>query len=376
MSLLSDHELFSKYFGSYLENFREALLEALIGKSSDNDEAASDAYQINDNVVDNNAAILLTDNAESTVNFLYVNPIEFFNNGRASDIYLDIDLSDTSQDAAGSDDKNFEFLDEFNFMDSDTDEDTGSASGNSSGNEINGNVIGNNAAILLTDDAQSTVNFLYINPIEFFNNGRASDIYINISPASDTTTTSDDLVSALADTGTSEDAGSPTDQVQDNFFEEIAASESGDDDFGFLDGLGLQDGSDFLNSLNFLDDFGFMDGSDFLDGFDLLDGISFLDALSFLDEFSFPDPSSILDDFGFGGNDTSDDIGNSIGGSSGGGQFNDNVIGNNAAILMTDDAQSTVNFLYINPIQFFNDGRAGDIHLNITLEPGDEFHIL
>ena len=57
-------------------------------------------------------------------------------------------------------------------------------------------------------------------------------------------------------------------------------------------------------------------------------------------------------------------------------QFNDNLIGNNAAIIATDNAKNNVNFIYVNPIQFFNDGRGGDIYLDISLNPDDGLILL
>jgi hypothetical protein len=386
MSLFENREVFSDYFRAdffrqYFANLDATFLEALIGRllGEDEDDAESESRQINDNVVGNNAAILLTDDAQSTVNFLYVNPIEFFNNGRASDIYLDIawPSSEASDDSSPS-----------NIDASSVDAELATNNldaGSDGSSQLNDNLVGNNGAILMTDDAQSTVNFLYINPIEFFNNGRASDIDININSGDEVTTTTVSAPEAVAladDPGG--DAGPTAVTTTDasgfaGFAAENGAAPSEMVDGGFLDSFGFLDGSDFLNDFSFLNDFDFLDVLSFLDQVDLLDGFGFpddfgfLDGLDFLDEFIFPgtdDGSDASDGLGLGldglGLDGLDDFG----------QVNDNVVGNNAAILLTDNAQSTVNFLYINPIQFFNDGRGGDIHLNISLDAGDEFHIL
>lgn len=305
-----------------------------------------DGNQINDNVIGNNATILLTDNAQNTVNFLYINPIEFFNNGRASDIYLNFS---TAGDESGiADEQNA------NPLSNQINQHSALETHNSGqDHQFNDNVINNNAAIILTDDAQNTVNFLYINPIEFFNNGRASDIYINISGDGAPATEAADLVGENLNEDTALQPETLNEEAPSTC-SEPAAEVSAFEEQAF----------------------------EFLDDFEFPDDFSFADAVEFVENFEFPDPLTLLDALGFSNEPVSDDdatsgildaLADKVGDAH---EINDNVIGNNAAILLTDNAQNTVNFLYINPIQFFNDGRAGDIHLDITLGAGDEFFVL
>ena len=131
----------------------------------------------------------------------------------------------------------------------------------------------------------------------------------------------------------------------------------------------LERAVDSLNERGFPDAFSFPDICDVTDTVGFLDNLGLQSPLSLLDAFGVPD----VFDF----DNVADDIVGSITEELGdGNEFNDNVIGNNAAVLLTDDAQSTVNFLYVNPIQFFNDGRAGDIYLNISLDPDAELVVL
>ncbi|MEO1200520.1 MAG: hypothetical protein AAFX39_15035 [Pseudomonadota bacterium] len=320
--------------------------------------------QINDNVISNNAAILLTDEAESTVNFLYVNPIEFFNGGRASDITLN--FGPGSSDGSGMTETGLAVsdVDDGDVVD-DTQDDT--ASDADEGSQFNDNLIGNNGAIILTDEAESVVNFLYINPIEFFNNGRASDIVININ-TSDDASSDDASPDAAAEVPLSleSDLGEdpePTTDVAGDFLpsidwhpDDLTTEDAVDLAVEILDQLGQQNDSCSSDTFGFPTPFG------------LASPPSLLDALGVPDIFDF--------DNGVG-DDVSDTVLDIIDDTAGDAtEINGNIIGNNAAILLTDEAQSTVNFLYINPIQFFNDGRGGDITLNITLDEGSEFFVL
>ncbi|GAB5471788.1 MAG: hypothetical protein Kilf2KO_48180 [Rhodospirillales bacterium] len=296
--------------------------------AADSADESSSANQINDNLVGNNGAIILTDEAESTVNFLYINPIQFFNTGRGGDIYLDLDLTgETTTASDGQKAASVGGADSTATAEASADVD--------GGRQINDNVVANNAAILLTDEAQSTVNFLYINPIEFFNDGRASDIYININAPEDSAT--DSSQAGLVDVKTdgpeavADDAAS-----QGGTFEETVESVFPDLASQSLESLLLSDG------------------------------------LSLLENVSFPEPFSLLDGLGLSDDFLSQDqdlsgIAEAITGDLGDvDQINDNLVGNNAAILMTDNAENTVNFLYVNPIEFFNDGRGSDIYLNLN----------
>lgn len=298
--------------------------------------------EISDNLLDNNGAIILTDDAQNTVNFIYINPIEFFNNGRSSDIYLNFNTSNGSTSDGESEDG--EII-------TDT-------SGSDGG--LEGNVIGNNAAILLTDDAQNTVNFLYINPIEFFNNGRSSDIYVNFNTSGDTKDgTTDDWPFECA--GQSDDTETGGTGSFQEFLESLFGSDGAAEALELLSGLF----DEFVSE----------------DAFSFLDEIDLPDELSFLQDISFPEPPSLLDalgvsdEFTFEDTDTSEILDSLTENLEDGTQITDNVIGNNAAILLTDNAQNTVNFLYVNPISFFNADRGGDIYLNITLDEDDGFFI-
>lgn len=300
--------------------------------------------EISDNLLDNNGAIILTDDAQNTVNFIYINPIEFFNNGRSSDIYLNFKTSDGSTSETESDEG--EIL-------TDTSESSG---------DFEGNVIGNNAAILLTDDAQNTVNFLYINPIEFFNNGRSSDIYVNFDTSGDSSdgnTGESPWVCPGQSDDTDEDTGG-TDSFQ-AFLESIFGTDAG------------AQALELASSL--FDEFVSEDAFSFLDEIDLPDELSFLQDISFPEPPTFLEALGISDEFTFEDTDSSEILDSLIENLGDGTQITDNVIGNNAAILLTDNAQSTVNFLYVNPINFFNADRGGDIFLNIALDEDDGFFI-
>ncbi len=294
----------------YQENAASDIMAAL-------SEDLGNVDQFNDNVIGNNAAILMTDNAQSTVNFLYINPIEFFNDGRASDIYINItEVSQTTTETSNRGSVSLE---------AESTESINTSPGNtSSPTQFNGNVIGNNSAILLTDDAESTVNFLYINPIEFFNDGRASDIYINYSKSGD----------SFGEAKSEEVSGS-------------ADQRAGVGDDASAD---LEPVSALLGESSLIEDL--------LENLDVPAPVSLLDGFGISEESLFQDQAAgdILEVL-------SEDLDDAD-------QFNDNVIGNNSAILLTDDAQSTVNFLYVNPIEFFNDGRASDIHLDLDLSSG------
>lgn len=312
-----------RLFGGFLPNYSTAEFEISTGLPIEDLEGIS---SFSNNVIGNNAAILLTDNAESVVNFLYINPIEFFNSGRPSDIYLDISLSGETASTAQSEGEVFvdDASNSLPLDPSSNDEQPGSTASMFAEPQpketpptaedtpalkdydpelanapdatvVNDNVISNNAAILLTDNAQSKVNFLYINPIEFFNNGRGSDIHIDISLGED------------------------------------AKAQA----------AGVQQGK----SLNPIES-----------NADNAQNQATLDSFDF-EEVSRTDRVQIDEDLSITA-------------------VQDNLIGNNAAVLLTDNAQSTVNFLYVNPIEFFNNGRGGDIHLNISMGADDAFHIL
>ena len=327
--------------GSHLTNRLQTLYEKFFGAPSGGYPISSDtetsSSQFNGNVIGNNAAVLLTDDAQNVVNFLYINPIEFFNNGRASDIYIDFTyegITDGDSNEQGS----ASSRDEVN------DDAAGSTDGVSGANQVNDNIIGNNAAVLLTDNAQNTVNFLYVNPIQFFNNGRAGDIYLNINAEGEPATESEGQVSRLPandgnEPGRSSFSGNTAElnEPADAFSEGESATNSPGLPFDFLDESG------------FADTFGFVE-----DGF--LNKLGFQEPLSLLDALGYPDPS----DFDNVADDIVDTLTEGLGSEN---EINDNVIGNNAAILLTDNAQNTVNFLYINPIEFFNNG-SSERHLS------------
>lgn len=366
MSVFENRGAAIDFFQHLFPRLSQAFLDLLSGRSPDSVDDAEESpqddqgsRQINDNVISNNAAILLTDEAESTVNFLYVNPIEFFNGGRASDITLNFgpasgDAPDTTATGlAVSDDEDDDTVD-------DSQDDT--ANGADEGSQFNDNLIGNNGAIILTDEAESTVNFLYINPIEFFNNGRASDIVININTSDETSpdAATQEPLSLDSDLG---EEPEPSAALTGDFVpsvdwlpDDLTTEDAVDLAVEILDQLGQQNDACSSDTFGFPTPFG------------LASPPSLLDALGVPDIFDF--------DNGVG-DDVSDTVVDIIDDTAGDAtEINGNVIGNNAAILLTDEAQSTVNFLYINPIQFFNDGRGGDITLNITLDEGSEFFIL
>lgn len=300
--------------------------------------------EISDNLLDNNGAIILTDDAQNTVNFIYINPIEFLNNGRSSDIYLNFKTSGGS--TTETEDEDGEVL-------ADTSESTG---------DFEGNVFGNKAAILLTDDAQNTVNFLYINPIEFLNNGRSSDIYVNFDTSGGSsvgTTDETPWVCPGQSDDTDEDTGG-TDSFQ-AFLESIFGTDAG------------AQALELASSL--FDEFVSEDAFSFLDEIDLPDELSFLQDISFPQPLTLLDALGISDEFEFEDSDTSEILDSLTVNLEENTQITDNVIGNNAAILLTDNAQSTVNFLYVNPINLLNAGRSGDIYLDITLDEDDGFYI-
>ncbi|MEM1130004.1 MAG: hypothetical protein AAGH83_05705 [Pseudomonadota bacterium] len=390
-ALLTPRSLSEILFGDTDLPWRQALVDAVPGAHSEQilpalSDALDDGLSVNGNVVGNNAAILLTDHAQSVVNFLYINPIEFFNNGRASDIYLDISLGHQSGAAdvsgapetgiagggeAGPGDpaalnapggtgsaeatQNGPAVDavaaEEGPGDDPLDEVTGAGVPEPNGaaedmpagqgaflefageaheddvpvgedgleTAVSGNIVDNNAAILVTDDAQNTVNFLYVNPIEFFNNGRASDIYLDIS-VGDEATASEPAETLPPEAAPSETAPA---EAAPAGTEAAARDDGGEPDTGRIEETEPE-----------------------------------TDAESFAFVETEPDRDGLAEEEGTGT------------------EISGNVVGNNAAILLTDNAKSTVNFLYVNPIQFFNDGRGGDIYLDVTLDPDQGWSVM